>query len=85
MKIEADILYIYKCERYDLMRKGKAIENTKYGKGLFARTNIPKNTVLAYYPGDRLSAEESLDRKNEREEGDRFVFEYKLQCGKQLL
>ena len=44
------------------------------GKGLFARKDIPANTVLAFYPGDRISAEEMENRSSNRFEADRFVF-----------
>ena len=46
------------------------------GKGLFAKTNIPSNTVLGVYPGDHISKKEMIKRSEQRAEQDRFVFEY---------
>ena len=46
------------------------------GKGLFAKCFIPENTVLGVYPGDHLTKDEMLKRCHEREEEDRFVFQY---------
>ena len=46
------------------------------GKGLFAKCSIPANTVLGVYPGDHLTKDEMLKRSHEREEEDRFVFQY---------
>lgn len=76
LKLEAELLFLYGWERHDLMKKGVRFQNDQYGKGLFARKQIPSQTVLAYYPGDRISEEEVNKRSMSRTETDRFVFTY---------
>lgn len=44
------------------------------GIGLFARSSIPKDTPLGFYPGDRIDAIELRKRSSERIEEDRYVF-----------
>lgn len=44
------------------------------GKGLFARCEIPKDTPLGFYPGDRIDAAELEQRSSSRMEADRYVF-----------
>lgn len=69
--------FMYGWERYDLLKKGTVkFSNGETGKGLFARKTIPRNTVLAYYPGDRISKDEAYERSSSRPESDRYVFEF---------
>lgn len=76
LKVEAEILFTLNTERVDLMQTKLAMPGVSFSKGLFARKSIPRETVLAYYPGDRISNEESDKRSKERPEGDRYVFLY---------
>lgn len=76
IRLEAEVLYTYNFERYDLMCKAKRFESNEFGKGLFARKFIPRKTVLAYYPGDRISQAECEERSKSRMETDRFVFQW---------
>lgn len=46
------------------------------GKALFAKCKIPKDTVLAVYPGDIIKEEEMLIRSQNRVESDRYVMQF---------